>query len=100
MNSQTSLLLGLLLLSNGGLPSEAKARSVTVDAGEFERHQAVVLFSLPADEKATQLRATDGTTIPLQIEPGGKASFILPRLAKGKRVTYVLTTAAGEDRDA
>jgi len=69
----------------------AAAPTITVDAGKFDRRDTVVSFELPKTMgKLTQAKAADGTTLPIQIDPDGKASMIIRMLPKGARATYSL----------
>src|SRR5262245_36472039 len=72
-----------------------KRVSVTVQAGDFERQQTVVTFTLP--EKArdfNQLRDPQGKSYPLQVDKEGRASFVVPQLNKGTKTIYELVPAS------
>ena len=59
----------------------AASRQITVGPGEFDRENALVSFASP-DRTATHVRSSDGKLLPIQLEPGGVASFLAPVLAK------------------
>jgi Methane oxygenase PmoA len=65
------------------------ATSVIVEAGQLDRRDVVVSFSVPAgvDGKSTVLRDDAGKTIPLQID-ADRASFVLSDLKAGKSKRY------------
>jgi hypothetical protein len=64
-------------------------RSVTVEAGRFDRRDVVVSFPAPSgfEAKSIILRDGSGKTTPLQID-GEIASFVLSELQAGKTRTY------------
>src|SRR5436190_21184157 len=70
------------------------APTVIVEAGEFDRHNSVVTFELPSVvQRFTHVKGPDGKLLPIQNDPPGNATFILPDLAKGKRAAFVLTSS-------
>ena len=75
---------------------------VTVEAGDFDRRDAMVEFTLPeAMKNNTLVLQSKNKAVPVQKEKDGRVSFVAERLMKGKRATYELTTgltAAGSER--
>jgi hypothetical protein len=69
-----------------------------VDAGAFDRSDALVDFQAPAEMRGNYVlregSAPAGGEIPLQIDASGRAVFIVHSLAKGARKSYSLTAAA------
>ncbi len=85
------MLLGVLLASNVA----AELVAVEVHARDRNRTGALCELALPAFKGRTlNLRMKDGTRLPLQVDAQGRATFILPRLAKGKSVVLELETEA------
>ncbi len=79
----------VLLLAPSPLPGDAV--TVTVAAGDWDRHGTPVTFELPEGARDHRsLEGPDGERIPLQVAPDGTAAFILPRLAAGSDITYRL----------
>ena len=80
-------LLICFVLSISPLDSNAIPRSVyvTVDAGSHDRKDCVVSFAMPRrlKAKAYVLRDGSGNRLPLQVEPDGTATFVLPALKAG-----------------
>jgi len=81
------------------LPAADQPLRIMVGAGDYDRHETIVAFKLPATaDSALELRDSSGTTIPLQTDKQGNATFILPHLARGKfRDFEVKKTAAGKN---
>jgi hypothetical protein len=80
----------------GSLAGAAPSYQITVIADEADRAAQVATFALPADAPASPvLRDTDGTVFPLQVEAGGKASFVVPRQVAGHALVLMLV---GSDR--
>jgi hypothetical protein len=70
---------------------------VTVAAGDFDRSGVPVRFQLPdGSGPASRLRAPDGRTFPVQVDPSRNASFILDRLGRGQSATFDLDTSVAE----
>ncbi|HXG67436.1 MAG TPA: PmoA family protein [Blastocatellia bacterium] len=59
-----------------------KAAYVTVAAGPFDRRETVVSFTMPGGLKASlyRLRDESGRLLPLQVDAGRQATFVLPEL--------------------
>lgn len=76
------------------LESQAAQKPVyiTVAAGKLERRESVVAFSLPKNlpAKAYALRDDKGKRIPLQVDAGGNATFVLAELNAGETKKYRL----------
>ncbi len=69
----------------------AAAQTVTVMASNEERAGVVVDFPLPAAAKgATVVQAATGGTLPLQVESGGAARFVIPTQKAGETLTFTL----------
>src|ERR1043166_449611 len=67
-------------------------QTITVEAGNYDRRDCVVEFQLPANVKPKPLLSVDGgRSIPLQIEPDGRASFIEPELKRGTKKLYTFS---------
>jgi hypothetical protein len=82
-------LLGILLLGNCGL--RAAEWSITVKAGEFDRTNTVVEFSVPKELFGNfTLRDNANSAWPLQIDGTGRAVYIEPQLGRGISKTYTL----------
>ncbi len=62
-----------------------KSVYVTVAAGSFDRRDSVVSFAMPKGLRAKSyaLRGDAGSLLPLQVEPDGRATFVLPELKAG-----------------
>ena len=75
---------------------------VTVEAGDFDRRDTMVEFTLPEAMKNNTLALqSKSKAVPVQKEKDGRVSFVVERLMKGKRATYELTigrTVAGWER--
>lgn len=67
---------------------------LTVHAGDADRVETPVSFKLPDTVRGVNaLKAPGEPVIPLQVDPDGQATFILPRLAGGESKTFELITA-------
>ena len=96
---------GLICLLASFVNFETKAINnsptyVTVAAGSFDRKDNVVSFSMPKglNFQSYALRGDAGDFLPLQVEPDGTATFVLPELKAGATKRYQLvgqTTNAG-----
>lgn len=63
--------------------------SITIAAGDFQRRDCPVVFSLSDKPSGTySLVGPDEERVPLQVDGFGRASFIEPHLAKGSSKTY------------
>ena len=76
----------------------AEKTQITIEAGDYDRRDAVVEFTLPPALKPTTLVASDGQTTPLQIGPNGNAWFIEHDLKRGERKAYMLGDGATRQR--
>ena len=73
------------------IQARGEVTAVEVLAGEWNRTECLVHFSLPAFKNQTLgLRARSGAVLPLQVDGDGVASFVLPSLAKGKTKIFKL----------
>jgi hypothetical protein len=86
-----SLLVGCLLML-GTATAQRTLPQVEVDPGTLARPETVVSFTLPPaiTGDAMQLRAPDGSTIPLQIDRDRRAWFIARNLPGGAITRYRL----------
>ena len=75
-----------LLVCQPRAGSAAKDVYVTVEAGAFDRRDAVVTFALPKHLRAKgyALRDDSGRRLALQVEDDGRATFVLPELKAGR----------------
>jgi hypothetical protein len=73
------------------LATATHAKTLTIQAGVYDRIQTVV--TIPAPDEAPEnpgLKTADGAILPLQLSDDGTASFILPKLAAGKTAEFAL----------
>ena len=77
-----------LLLSNTGTRAVQIGWRVSVDAGQWDRHNTVVSFRHSEGTRA-HLKDEKGASIPLQLD-GTTASFVLPDLKAGQNKTFQL----------
>jgi hypothetical protein len=92
------LLLGCAL----GLHAAERPGRITVLAGEYDRRDSVVWFTLPAGAREFQQLADErGNRIALQTDPEGRACFIEKELKHGSARTYrwVAAESNGNLRD-
>lgn len=63
---------------------------VTVAAGSLDRKDTVVSFAMPKGLRARSyaLRGDSGRLLPLQVEPEGTATFLLPELKAGTTMRF------------
>ena len=88
MQSLTFSLLFFVLIS---VRAVAAVPAINVEAGDFDRHNTLVTFDLPAvAQKLTHAKAQDGKLLPIQYGPAGKASLIMAELPKGMRASFEL----------
>ena len=86
----------VLALGASIAPSESQAGPekpyVTVSAGPIDRKDSVVTFAMPKGLKSQSyaLRGDGGDFLPLQVEPDGTATFVLPELKAGATRRYQL----------
>lgn len=68
---------------------------LTVAAGPVDRRDSVVSFALPKllRSKSYTLRDDSGHSMPLQVEPDGSATFVLPELKAGTTKRFQLEEA-------
>jgi Methane oxygenase PmoA len=87
---------GLICLVVSVVNFETKAISspsyVTVVGGSFDRKDSVVSFAMPKglNSQSYVLRGDAGDFLPLQLEPDGTATFVLPELKAGATKRYQL----------
>jgi hypothetical protein len=74
---------------SGVVGTAASARTVTVEAGDFDRHDSIVRVAIPGEKGEWELQH-GGTSVPLQIDGAGQAWFVLGDLPRGQRRTYTL----------
>src|SRR4051812_31809178 len=80
---------GFLLASFLAVSAE---QTITIEAGDFDRHDVVVEFKLPPDVKPTGMLASEGQRpTGLQITPDGHAWFIEPDLKRGTKKIYTFS---------
>ena len=73
------------------------ARTLTVEAGRFDRRDVVVSFAVPDGfDGKWMLRDQSGKTTPLQID-AAQASFVLPDLKSGKTKQYRIVPSSASD---
>src|SRR5262245_20885105 len=93
------LLLLTLLFCSSDAPSAETHYRITVSAGEWDRTNTVVSFTLPETKRTNTLALLrgNGETVSLQIDPQGRAYFIEKNLKKNSVKTYELkfTTTDG-----
>ncbi|HXG47812.1 MAG TPA: PmoA family protein [Methylomirabilota bacterium] len=92
-------LLVSVLVVTAQPPIARAAAALRVEAGDYERSGTVVSFQLPAGTGPfNQLEDEKGLRVPLQVEPDGRATFVLASLARGATHRFRLThdPAAGE----
>ena len=84
----------LLIVFIHGIPAaRAEVVAVEVSAGEWDRTETLVHFPLPGFKNITLgLRSKSGPVLTLQVDRAGVATFILPKLAKGKAAFFDLVT--------
>jgi len=94
--SKLPLLLLLSFVALGVSEAAEKTYRLTVNAGDWDRKDTVVSFSLPAWQSGASVKFLqgEGRTIPLQIDGHGHASFVEPNLKKGNSKTYDELTPA------
>ncbi len=73
----------------GTLACAVAHAAVTVDAGDFDRRDTVVMFKTVAQLENHQLEA-DGERLPLQLDESGNACFVVPQLRRGEKRTFKL----------
>jgi len=81
-----SLLLVILLLPS--LRAADKKVIVTVEAGDFDRHDTVVSFAFSQSTGKSLALQREGKLSPLQAGKDGRACFRLDALKKGARASY------------
>lgn len=78
----------LLLLIFGSCFAATAATTMTIDAGELDRSDAIVEFDLPPGVKGNRLATSGGDSTALQISRDGRATFIVHSLPRGQKRTY------------
>jgi hypothetical protein len=85
------ILLGLATAAWSGLMA---SRRITVSAGPHDRRDTLVSFPLAgAKGDVLVLRDPKGGTVPLQLDPGGTAWFVLDELKAGQTRVYTIEPA-------
>src|SRR5262245_5042882 len=86
-NLTAGCLLICFVLSVSSFDSQAIEKSIYVNvaAGSLDRTDCVVSFPIPKPAKAQAyaLRSDSGQRLPLQVDPDGTATFVLPSLKAG-----------------
>jgi hypothetical protein len=78
------------LLALSSAAQQKQGRSITVAAGAFDRHNAIVTVTIPDGKESALLFLNDGKgpTIPTQVGANGEVTFVLPELKAGETRTY------------
>jgi hypothetical protein len=77
------------------VPTTGAFGSVVVSAGDLDRQNSVVSFMFPAGAgKVLLLRDGQGTSLPVQVDEGGRAVFVLPALKAGAQASYSIEAPA------
>src|SRR5438552_5409235 len=85
----------LVLLFALGLRAEESPRRITALAGEYDRHDSIVWFTLP--KGATQLQYLEderGERLVFQTDDPGQACYLEKDLKRGSQKTYRMVAAA------
>jgi hypothetical protein len=87
---------GLALAVGLTLESAAAPSEIRIAAGPHHRRETIVEFEFgtPAAGDRFELRGQAGDAIPLQVDPSGRAWFVLPSLDAGQERTYRIVPAA------
>ncbi len=86
-------LLAALAVAALGATAADKSLTITVSAGNFDRHNTLVSFQLPAaDSSFATIYDDKQNPRPLQVDADGRAWFVVGNLPKGTTATYVLAT--------
>lgn len=86
-------LAGLAL--SAATAADRRPDSVVIEAGEFDRHAAVVSVPMPRLERPPNAVVVHGRLAPLQFDSSSnRAWFVSGPLRKGQRTVYTLTNAA------
>ena len=90
---QLRLALLLIVFIHGISAAHAEVVAVEVSAGEWDRTETLIHFPLPGFKNITfGQRSEGGPVLPLQVDRAGVATFILPKLAKGRATIFDLVT--------
>ncbi|MBE0541642.1 MAG: PmoA family protein [Verrucomicrobia bacterium] len=90
-----SILVVALLAVGWATVAPADNARVTVAAGNHDRVQTLVNFAPPESRQGDwQLRDAQGRLVALQIDLDGRASFVLPKLAKNQTAVFELVAGA------
>lgn len=93
LRAALSLVAALIFASQ----SLAAPKQLTVEAGKFDRQNCVVEFDWgKADKGNYLLRSNEGREFALQLDQGGKASFLLDHLAAGKSLKLKVVSGKKE----
>ncbi len=81
---------------SGGGGEPVASQSITVVAGELDRHRTITTFKLASPSgKSFALKDASGS-IPLQVGSDGTAVFILPELLAGQEQSYTIETSPSD----
>jgi hypothetical protein len=74
-------------------PAPGPSVTLTVEAGEFDRHETIVSAAVPELKQIDVVFLNDGKgpTIAAQVGPGGEITFVVPHLPRQETRTYALT---------
>jgi hypothetical protein len=78
----------------GDVAPPAVGKQIVVSAGELDRQNSIVSFSLPPGTPSQTLRDPQGVSLPVQVDESGRAVFVLPSLKAGAQATFTLEPAA------
>jgi hypothetical protein len=90
--SLSAMLAAALLIPFPSTRALAAERTITIEAGDQDRTNTVVTFTL-GDKWHDQTLTAKEADIPVQVDSEGRATLILPALAKGTSRTLTLTPA-------
>jgi hypothetical protein len=78
-------------------PGPTTGRTIVVSAGQLDRENTPVSFTLPgaAAGHVYALRDAQGGRVPVQVGDAGRATFILPALKAGAEASFVLEESSG-----
>ena len=87
----------LVLFASAALLSQAAQPKIIVEAGDFDRSEAVLRFQTQASVGGNALIAADGKSIPLQFD-GTNAWFIVRNLKRGEKRTFTVGNAGVQEQ--
>jgi hypothetical protein len=91
--SLSAILAAALLIPVTSTRALAAERTITIEAGEYDRTNTIVSFTL-GDKWHDQTLVAKEADIPVQVDSEGRATLMLPTLAKGTSRTLTLTPAS------